>query len=405
MATVTAVKPSDPSDTKNPFELDLEFSQPNFLDWSSKKSKVAVPLLMIGMPDAPKDTSDSIYLGSPLDVTMTLTLKLPDSFTARAPVAVSIARDYATFKSSYHLESHTLVAERTLSFKMRELPASRTGDYLAFTRAVESDESQVLVAENSATATPEILESAKPAELLEAGVAALNSGNLNAAIPLLKRALELDPKNKVGWNDLGLAYMRLGQLEDAGAAFRKQIELNPFDEHAYNYLGFTLQQQQNYRDAAKAFQKQIEVNPIDPVAHAALGALFLEEHKYADAVPELDKATILLPENAPLQVSLGQAYINTGEKEKALAAFEKAVELAQTPTVWNNVAYNLAEHQIELDKAQQYAESAVSATTANLRNIDLSHLSLGDLASGFESRYLLGHARVGSLRKGRIRSG
>jgi Flp pilus assembly protein TadD len=376
---VTAVKPSDPSDTKKPFELDLDFSQANFLDWSSKKSKVTVPLLMIGMPDAPKDTSDPIYLGSPLDVTMILTLKLPDSFTARTPVAVSIARDYATFKSSYRLESHTLVAERTLSFKRHELPASRAGDYLAFTRAVESDESQVLVAENSATASPEILESAKPAELLEAGVAALNSGNLNAAIPLLKRALELDPKNKVGWNDLGLAYMRLGQLDDAGAAFRKQIELNPFDEHAYNYLGFTLQQQQNYRDAAKAFQKQIEVNPIDPVAHAALGALFLEEHKYADAVPELDKATILLPENAPLQVSLGQAYINTGEKEKALAAFDKAVELAQTPTVWNNVAYNLAEHQIDLDKAQQYAESAVSATTANLRNIDLSHLSLDDL--------------------------
>jgi Flp pilus assembly protein TadD len=378
---VTAVKPSDPSDTRNPFELDLEFSRANFLDWSSKKSKITVPLLMIGMPDAPKDSSDPIYLGSPLDVTMTLTLKLPDSFTARAPVAVSIARDYATFKSSYHLESHTLVAKRTLSFKMRELPASRLGDYLAFTRAVESDESQVLVAENSAIAAPEILESAKPAELLEAGVAALNSGNLNAAIPLLKRALELDPKNKVGWNDLGLAYMRLGRLDDAGAAFREQIELNPFDEHAYNYLGFTLQQQQNYRDAAKAFQKQIEVNPIDPVAHAALGALYLEEHKYADAVPELDKATILLPENAPLQVSLGQAYINTGEKEKALAAFDKAIELAQTPTVWNNVAYNLAEHQIELDKAQQYAESAVSATTANLRNIDLSRLSLDDLQS------------------------
>jgi len=44
---------------------------------------------------------------------------------------------------------------------------------------------------------------------LEAGVAALNSGNLNASIPLLKRALELDPKIKEGWNNLGLAYLRL----------------------------------------------------------------------------------------------------------------------------------------------------------------------------------------------------
>ena len=376
---VTSVKPSDPSDTQNPFELDLEFSQANFLDWSSKKSKVTVPLLMIGMPDASQDTAEAIHFGSPLDVTMTLKLKLPSSFTAQAPVAVSIVRDYAAFKSSYRFESHTLLAERTLNFKMRELPASRAGDYRAFTRAVESDEGQTLLAENSNPGAPEIPEVAKPGELLEAGLAALDSGNLKAAIPLLKRALELDPKSKQGWNDLGLAYLRLGQFDDAGAAFRKQIELNPYDEHVYNYLGFTLQQQQNYTDAAKAFQKQIEVNPIDPVAHAALGALYLEEHKYAEAVPELDKATILSPENAELQVSLGQAYINTGEKEKALAVFEKGVELSQTPAVWNNVAYSLADHQLELDKAQQYAESAVAATAANLRNVNLTHLSMDDL--------------------------
>jgi Flp pilus assembly protein TadD len=376
---VTSVKPSDPSDTQNPFELDLEFSQANFLDWSSKKSKVTVPLLMIGMPDASQDTAEAIHFGSPLDVTMTLKLKLPTGFTAQAPVAVSIVRDYAAFKSSYHFESHTLFAERTLNFKMRELPASRAGDYRAFTRAVESDEGQILLAENSNPGAPEIPEVAKPGELLEAGLAALDSGNLKAAIPLLKRALELDPKSKQGWNDLGLAYLRLGQFDDAGAAFRKQIELNPYDEHVYNYLGFTLQQQQNYTDAAKAFQKQIEVNPIDPVAHAALGALYLEEHKYAEAVPELDKATILSPENPELQVSLGQAYINTGEKEKALAVFEKGVELAQTPAVWNNVAYSLADHQLELDKAQQYAESAVAATAANLRNVNLTHLSMDDL--------------------------
>jgi Flp pilus assembly protein TadD/transglutaminase-like putative cysteine protease len=376
---VTSVKPSDPSDTQNPFELDLEFSQANFLDWSSKKSKVTVPLLMIGMPDASEDTTEPIHFGSPLDVTMTLKLKLPTSFTAQAPVAVSIVRDYAAFKSSYRFESHTLLAERTLNFKMRELPASRAGDYRAFTRAVESDEGQTLLAENSNPGAPEIPEVAKPGELLEAGLAALDSGNLKAAIPLLKRALELDPKSKQGWNDLGLAYLRLGQFDDAGAAFRKQIELNPYDEHVYNYLGFTLQQQQNYTDAAKAFEKQIEVNPIDPVAHAALGALYLEEHKYAEAVPELDKATILSPENAELQVSLGQAYINTGEKEKALAVFEKGVELARTPAVWNNVAYSLADHQLELDKAQQYAESAVAATAANLRNVNLTHLSMDDL--------------------------
>ena len=376
---VTGVKPSDPTDTAKPFELELQFSQANYLDWSTKKSKVGVPLLAIGMPDVSPDSTGPIHLGSPLDVTMNLKMTLPANFIARAPVAVSVDRDYAEFKSSYHFADHVLTAERTLNFKMRDLPASRLGDYLAFARAVDSDETQILVVENSTTGAPAIPTTASAAELLEAGIASLNSGNPREAIPLLERANQLDPKSKQGWNDLGLAYLRLGEFSDAAAAFRKQVEVNPYDEHVYNYLGLTLQQQQKFDEAAGAFRKQLDINPLDPVAHAALGALFLEQHKYAEAVPELDKATVLTPDNAELEVSLGQAFLNTGQKDKALEAFEKGVELKQTPVVWNNVAYNLAQHHIELDKAAQYAESAVSATAASLRNIELAHLSLDEL--------------------------
>jgi Flp pilus assembly protein TadD/transglutaminase-like putative cysteine protease len=376
---IANVKPSDPSDTEKPFELDLDFAQANYLDWSSKKSKVGVPLLAIGLPGASEDSTDPVHLGSPLDVTMDLKMTLPSNFSARAPVAVSVDRDYAEFKSSYHFENHVLTAQRSLNFKMRELPAARISDYLAFTRAVESDETQLLVVENSTTGAPAIPATVGADELLEAGIAALNAGNVREAIPLLQHAVEIDPKSKQGWNDLGLAYLRLGQFDEAAAAFRKQISANPYDEHVYNYLGLTLQQQQKFPEAADAFRKQIAMNPLDPVAHAALGALFLEQHKYSEAVPELDKATVLAPDNAELEVSLGQALLNTGEKDKALEAFEKGVELAQTPAVWNNVAYALAEHNLELDKAAQYAESAISATAANLRNVELARLSLDDL--------------------------
>ncbi len=376
---VTAVKPSDPSDTQNPFELDLEFAQANFLDWSSKKAKVTLPLVVIGVPDAPDDNTEPIQIGSPLDVTVNLRLTFPANFTAHAPVGIDVARDYAEYKSTYQSENHTVTVQRVMNFKMRELPASRAGDYLAFARAVESDESQVLAVETAATGAPAIPSTAKADELVEAGLAALNSGNPRAAVPLFQRVVELEPKHKQAWNDLGLAFLRLGKFDDAVAVFRKQIGVNPYDEHAYNYLGITFQLQQKFSDAADAFRKQIEVNPLDPVAHAALGGLYLEQHKYAEAVPELDKATVLTPDNAGLQVSLGNAYINTGEKEKALAAFEKGAELSQTPSVWNNIAYNLAEHQLELDKAQRYAESASAATAANLRNVELAHLTLNDL--------------------------
>ncbi len=105
----------------------------------------------------------------------------------------------------------------------------------------------------------------------------------------------------------------------------------------------------------------------------------LAQHEYSQAASELDKATILSPENAELQVSLGRAYLNTGDEPKALAAFEKAAALSPTPLVWNDIAYNLAESKLDLDKAQQYAESAVRTTVAALGRIDLQHVTPGQL--------------------------
>ena len=87
----------------------------------------------------------------------------------------------------------------------------------------------------------------------------------------------------------------------------------------------------------------------------------------------------LNPDNGELQVSLGDAYLNLGHDDKALAAFDHAVELSATPTVWNNIAYQLSLKDSHLDRAQQYAESAVSATAAALRNVSLDRLSNKEL--------------------------
>jgi tetratricopeptide (TPR) repeat protein/transglutaminase-like putative cysteine protease len=376
---VTAVKPSDPAATHDPFELVMEFTQSNFLDWSSKKSKTPLPLLTIGLPDPPENASAPIELGSPLAVSVGLKLDFPAGFLAQAPIAVSVSRDYAEFKSSYHFAGHTLTAERSLDFKMRELPAARAGDFQAFTRAVTSDESQALVVENTASGAPELPPDAKAEDLFDAGAAALNSSNLRAAIPLLERTVALDPGHKQAWNDLGLAYLRTGKNDEAVSAFRKQLEINGFDEHANEYLGIAFQQQEKYPEAIAAFRKQAELNPLDPIAHAALGQILLEQHSGAEAVAELEKATILSPENAALQVNLGRAYLETGEQEKALATFERSAELSPTPMVWNNIAFNLADHKIDLDKAQQYAESAIAATAVKLRNIELAHVTAGQI--------------------------
>ena len=375
----TSVAPSDPLDTTSPFQVTIEYSQPNFLEWSDKKNKVPLPLLTIGLPNTPEDPHGPIEIGTPLRVAVKSTVTFPASFSAQAPIGLSVSRDYAEYESHYDFSLHTLTAERTLDFKMRELPASRTSDYLAFTRAVTTDQSQSLVVENTEPGVPAVPGSAKPDELLEAGLAALNAGRASSAIPLFERIVHLNPGHPQAWSDLGLAYLQVGRNAEAASAFRKQLDVNPSDKRAHNYLGLALERQGKYDEAAAAFRKQIEVNPLDPAAHAALGEIFLEQLDYTQAVPELERAAVLLPNNAELQISLGRAYANTGEKQKAAAAFEKGATLSPTPAVWNEIAYTLAENNLDLGKAQQYAESAVSTTAASLQKLDLSHLTSDDL--------------------------
>jgi len=377
---VTSVKPSNLPDFEKPFEFDIAFSQSTFLDWSSASNTTAMPLLAIGLPNAPQKRGEPVDIGSPLTVDVRLHLTLPDNFAAQPPVGTSISRDFADFRSSYHFAGHVFTAERSVNFKMDELPAARSGDYAAFTRAVTLDQNQPLAIEYTGSGKPSLPESAKPDQLLAAGRACLNEGNAQSAIPLFQRVVQIDPKHDEAWDDLGLAYLQLGNNSDAASAFRKQLEVNPADEHAGNYLGAALEREQDFDGAIAAFRKQATDHPLDPVAHAALGELLVSQHEYDAAVSELEKGAVLAPKNPEIEIALGRAYLNLDKMPEAANAFDHAARLSPTPPVFNEIAYELASRKIALDKAEEFADAAVAGAAENLRGIDLSHLSARQLA-------------------------
>ncbi len=156
--TVTSVTASDPFETHQPFTLEYEISQPNFVDW--KKQPVRIPALLpqLGLPDLPAAKpavgagEARIELGTPLEVETSVTLHLPPGTSARAPAGTSVERDYAAYTSKYAAQALTLSASRHLKFILRELPASRAGDYNAFVRAVQNDEAQEFTLERAPAA-------------------------------------------------------------------------------------------------------------------------------------------------------------------------------------------------------------------------------------------------------------
>ena len=76
---------------------------------------------------------------------------------------------------------NVFTGERKLLLRERELPASRTGDYLAFRRAVLSDLMQHVSMESTVAGNPTPPANLKADELNESGFAALQNGNLPLA--------------------------------------------------------------------------------------------------------------------------------------------------------------------------------------------------------------------------------
>jgi tetratricopeptide (TPR) repeat protein len=371
-------KVTDPSATKEPFAIEYRVAKANFIDWTKKEIQLRLPLSDFPLPLVANDKKD-IELGSPVRVEYRLRLEMDPGYQARSPLPISIKRDYADYQAAYALDAHVFTAERSFTSRLRTIPADRGGDYNAFRRVVVADDAQMLSLTLPASAGDVGVSDLKASELHQSGYEALRAGNYEQAITLLKRVVQLEPKNKTAWLNLGSAHMAMRQYDEAVGAFKKQLEVNPYDEYAYNDLGHAYAVQRRYDDAESAFRKQLELNPLDKYARGALGNLYLESKRYAQAVPELEQAISLTPDQPGLHVDLGTAHLNTGNSDRAMAAFARAAELSPTPTTWNNVAYQLALKGVYLDRAQQYAESAVSAVAAESRNFSVGHVTAREL--------------------------
>ncbi len=153
---VSNVIASDPYETHSPFTVEYEILQRKFVDWSKKPVRIPAPLPLLGLPDpptkpAPGAAATLIDLGTPLDVEVNATVRIPVGTTAHIPTGTSVQRDFATYTSEYSTKDRTLTATRHLNFILREIPAERAADYNAFLRTVQNDESQVFTLERTDT--------------------------------------------------------------------------------------------------------------------------------------------------------------------------------------------------------------------------------------------------------------
>jgi tetratricopeptide (TPR) repeat protein len=211
------------------------------------------------------------------------------------------------------------------------------------------------------------LQAGSPAALqhLQAGVEADKQGRLDAAITEFHQATELDPNMAEGFADLGEVYM---EKHDYGAAIpplKRAVELSPELLPAHRLLGYALLSQGYAEESIPHLQQAHE--------QAALGIAQIEAGKLQEAVANLQSALDKRPNDPDLLYYLGRAsgLLSKQAIDTLLDAYPNSARAHQA----------LAENYFVLRQMPQ-AEREYRAALRLQPDLPGVHLELGEVYAG-----------------------
>lgn len=119
-----------------------------------------------------------------------------------------------------------------------------------------------------------------------------------------------------------------GEFADAIILYKRSLNTYPTAE-AHTFLGWTYSMMERYEEAIEACKKAIEVDPTFGNPYNDIGAYLIELERWEEAISWLEKATEAPRYEAPQfpHMNLGRVYERLGDFERALASYERAIEI------------------------------------------------------------------------------
>ena len=180
------------------------------------------------------------------------------------------------------------------------------------------------------------LDPSNPEALNLLGMAAMQNGQHQAGVELIRRAIASDGRQSTYHFNLGVALQTIGDMEEAVASYRRALVLKPGDPETYNNLGNALAALGRLDEAQAAFRKALAVNPDNPAALNNLGTVFWTLERKDEAEEQYRKALALKPNYADALVNLGNALRDKADLSSAVDCFRKALALSPNSAAAHN---------------------------------------------------------------------
>ncbi|MBO0725010.1 MAG: tetratricopeptide repeat protein [Blastocatellia bacterium] len=135
-------------------------------------------------------------------------------------------------------------------------------------------------------------------------------------------------RKAAAWIDEARALLQTGDLESAAARLEMARDVKPGDATLLFRLAGLNFDLRRYDAAREYAQAAISLSPEVWLYHYLLGLVERSANHPAEARASLETAAKLQSTEAPVFNALGEVLIEQGERQAAIAAFEKAVKLA-----------------------------------------------------------------------------
>ena len=158
------------------------------------------------------------------------------------------------------------------------------------------------------------------------------------------RAMALNPGLSEARVSAGLTEMFFDwRWQEAEGSFRKAIELNPANGFARHWLGWLLTARARFDEAAAEFCEALRADPLSLITNSSLGWCEYEARRYDRALEQLERTFVLEPNFPRTSLWRGMTLTAIGEYPKAIASFERGVELTHgAPQYLAGLGYGLA---------------------------------------------------------------
>ncbi len=146
------------------------------------------------------------------------------------------------------------------------------------------------------------------------------------ALPYFVRHLDMLEDDQQTLVQIGKCYSDLGRLEEAEATLRRALALGA-DATGYYNLGFVLERRGRTRDAEESYRRTLSVDPTHAAANNNLAALLAESGRVAEAIEHWRTVLRVDPEHVDAHANIGAALGQAGEYAEALRHLDEALRL------------------------------------------------------------------------------